>query len=491
MKPPPSPADSATPSCARAPLLATITLLAGAVPGLANNLSIGDVRLIDAGGGMADIEFTMAWENSWHESWTEAGGTIQVTNWDAVWVFAKFRQNGGLWQHVQLAAAGHGPTGGTVIEVAEDGGARLGAFVHRAATGRGDVSCPAMRLRWDLAAQGVPSADDLDITLLGVEMVYIPEGSFDLGSGGTEAAAFHTAPDPAVPYRIASEAAFDVGGDPGDLAATSELHAGAVPAGYPKGFAAFYCMKYEVTEGQYVDFLNLLDPGIVAPYFPGQAGNWRHTISAAAGGGFESAAPDRACGYFSMVRALGYLDWAGLRPMTEMEFEKACRGPRAPWVNEFAWGDTTLVGLEGFVGVDGSGTETADPPAANAHSNTSPIGGPVRAGIFATDSSTRATAGAGYYGVMELSGNLLEFVVNARDETGSRGFDGTHGDGDEYTDPLAVWPGSSYWHYGGRGGSVADRTNFDRFRTSDRAYAVSPYSSSAYYNGARGVRSAP
>ena len=91
----------------------------------ANNLSISAVSLIDAGvpgGGKADIQFDMSWENSWHESWTETGGTINVTNWDAVWVFAKYRQNGGLWKHVMLTATGHTPSGGTVIDVADDGG---------------------------------------------------------------------------------------------------------------------------------------------------------------------------------------------------------------------------------------------------------------------------------------------------------------------------------------------------------------------------------
>ena len=115
---------------ALAALLATVTC------GLANNLNISGVSLIDAGGGQADIQFTMSWDNSWHESWTETGGTINVTNWDAVWVFAKYRQNGGLWKHVKLTAAGHTPTGGTVIDIPDDGGGtHLGALVHRDANG--------------------------------------------------------------------------------------------------------------------------------------------------------------------------------------------------------------------------------------------------------------------------------------------------------------------------------------------------------------------
>lgn len=31
-------------------------------------------------------------------------------------------------------------------------------------------------------------------------------------------------------------------------------------------------------------------------------------------------------------------DWAALRPFTELEFEKAARGPVVPVADEFAWG---------------------------------------------------------------------------------------------------------------------------------------------------------
>jgi hypothetical protein len=50
--------------------------------------------------------------------------------------------------------------------------------------------------------------------------------------------------------------------------------------------------------------------------------------------------PDRAIAYFSssdgVPRALRYLAWAGLRPMTELQFEKACRGVERGVPGEFA-----------------------------------------------------------------------------------------------------------------------------------------------------------
>ena len=45
-----------------------------------------------------------------------------------------------------------------------------------------------------------------------------------------------------------------------------------------------------------------------------------------------------ACNWLSWADVAAYLDWSGLRPMTELEFEKACRGPNAPVAGEYAWG---------------------------------------------------------------------------------------------------------------------------------------------------------
>ncbi|MCS7153885.1 MAG: hypothetical protein NZ989_08070, partial [Bacteroidia bacterium] len=46
--------------------------------------------------------------------------------------------------------------------------------------------------------------------------------------------------------------------------------------------------------------------------------------------------PHRAMGNLSYTDLLSYLDWAGLSPMTEFEYEKACRGPNIPIAGEYA-----------------------------------------------------------------------------------------------------------------------------------------------------------
>ena len=109
---------------------------------------------------------------------------------------------------------------------------------------------------------------------------------------------------------------------------------GPIPAAFPKGYNAFYVMKYEISQGQYTDFLNFLDPGLAPTYFMNAYGSYRNTISRT-GLLYTCDAPDRACDYLSWSDLAVYLKWAALRPMDELEFEKACRGPLYPVPNEY------------------------------------------------------------------------------------------------------------------------------------------------------------
>ncbi len=457
----------------------------------ANNLAITNVSLENVGATSADIEFDLSWDNSWRTTWSDNGDTVTVTNWDAVWVFIKFRQSGGLWQHALLTAGGHTASGGTLVQPADDSGVRLGAFVYPAADSAGSRTCTDMALRWDFAASGLSGTNEVDLAVMGIEMVYIPEGPFSLGSGGTEMNRFYRYPDTAQPFLVTNEAELAVGSVTGQLTYTGGGDfGGPVPEAYPKGYQSFYCMKYEMTEGQYTDFLNLLDPGIASWYYPNKYGDNRHAITWT-NGAYATDAPDRACNYLRGDWMLTYFDWCGLRPMTEFEFEKVCRGVKTPWINEYAWGNTTYVQLTGETGVAGSGAETPSPTNANLHFSTA-VAGPVRAGLFAGDSSNRVDAGAGYYGNMEMSGNLRELAVGINRSEG-RSFTDVYGDGNEYT--AQPWPSpNSGRAYLGRGGGVSDNgTYLGRSRTSDRSYsdASSMYSGQSYDRGARGVRTTP
>jgi hypothetical protein len=115
----------------------------------------------------------------------------------------------------------------------------------------------------------------------------------------------------------------------------------------------------------------------------------------------------------------------------------------------------------------------------------------VRVGIFATASSARHDAGAGYYGVMNLADNVSEFVVNTGDTTG-RAFINEPGDGNEWT-LASTWPNNSNGYGEGlRGGSFSSATS--QSQVSDRSAMMLAWNYYSYrYStiGGRGVRMAP
>jgi formylglycine-generating enzyme required for sulfatase activity len=122
------------------------------------------------------------------------------------------------------------------------------------------------------------------------------------------------------------------------------------------------------------------------------------------------------------------------------------------------------------------------------HRNSSDsIKGPVRVGIFAANglNSGRVSAGASYWGIMELSGNVWERTVTIGKATG-RAFTGTHGDGlltNSGDADAATWPAEGLNF---RGGSWDDN-NLD-IQVSYRYYAEDTYSSRYQSYGFRAVR---
>lgn len=486
-------------------LVILVAGLIGCAPTVrANGISVTNVSLVNVGGGLAEVEFDLSWSNGWNLTWAEDGGSTMVTNHDAAWVFVKFRVGPGEWRQAWLASTGHTATGGTRIDTASDGGVtNLGAWVYLADSGAGTVSCPDMRLRWDYTKNGLVGTNSVDLSVHAIEMVYVPSSAFYLGSGGDEYYGFYTYPTSITPYLVTSEAAIPVGTTNNHLAypvaywsGGDEFGAnnwrggdgvGPIPATFPKGYAAFYAMKYEITQGQYADFLNDAG-GYAATYFPNAYLNNRLTLHLV-DGRYVADAPDRACNYLSWPDLAAYLDWSALRPMTELEYEKLCRGPLSAVANEYAWGNVSSTAISGFSGADGSGAETATPASANAN-HSSNIGGPVRAGIFATTNSTRFAAVAGYYGAMELGGNLNEIVISAGHPEG-RAFTAQQGDGQLAVRP-STWPAAASVGVQTRGGSWQSGPLVLRTSSRSGVFRDSTYlDSRRSHVGGRGVRSAP
>ncbi len=451
----------------------------------ANGILVTNLMLVNTrpSSGTVDIQFDLGWSNSWRAEWMD--GAAVISNWDAAWVFAKYRLDGGEWQHARLASSGHRPAPGCVIQTGASGdGTNVGAFIYRSAVGHGDLSAPETRLTWQYTENGLDRTSRMDICVMAIEMVCVAEGPFQLGDGNTSDCRFEDAAS-GTPFTLSAESIEITlgGGGAGSLGNNrptgsdqygtaddfSDSVSKTLPAEFPKGYAAFYCMKHEITQGQYAEFLNTLtrdqqaarcNPTTVGYYMSDAAGGsaavqYRNTVQLSADPGnpaprvYATATPDRACNFLSFKDVAAYAAWAGLRPMTELEYEKACRGLASPVTDEYAWGDGFLVSTAAAdVLYDGTGEDIV----TNGNCNASGTGGPLRVGIFATGSSARWVAGSSYWGIMELAGNVSEQVIRVGTSNG-RLFTGLHGTGSltaAGAAPLSSWvAANSSGHHGG------------------------------------------
>ena len=582
----------------------------------ANNIQVSNVGIaaqntsagVNHPANFSLVQFTVGWENSWRISTGPA-------NWDAAWVFVKFRvgasnptfsdvtlnnasatvtlssvanlrvgmpvrvSSGGstlpagtvitainpsanqitlnanatttasdnilefmrIWEHARLNTTGHTAPGGGIIDVPTDG---TGAFIYRGSDGNGPISFTNAQLRWNYGTNGLSDNEVVSVQVFAIEMVYVPGGvEFNVGGGGGSAAFTSTTINTANATTIPSGTG-RLGGAAGGY--PTGLATPPTNANWPNGYNAFYCMKYEISQGQYRDFLNTLTrtqqanrvtmDGVVGRYAGGfiwttSTSSWstsevsnRTTPGNRIGlrlvvdpGGISprtyacdlsasSTLPTgvnqsndgewNAMGQLSWMDGCAYMDWAGLRPMTEMEFEKACRGNQSPVSGEYAWGTTVITAATG-ISNGGAHNETFTNAGANAvNGDVSGVQGPLRVGAFSDAASTRELAGATYYGIMEMSGNLWERTVTISSSAGLI-FTGGHGDGALSNNghaTVAFWPGIVNGEIigatgaGFRGGDWNNAAT--TLRLSDREEATTVLTNRRSDFGFRGVRTA-
>jgi hypothetical protein len=195
--------------------------------------------------------------------------------------------------------------------------------------------------------------------------------------------------------------------------------------------------------------------------------------------------------YISWADLTAYLDWSGLRPMSELEFERGGRGPYRAVSGEYAWGSTSLTQATS-ISNPGLVSERAQSGANMAFNNHTSVPGPVRVGSFAYGVATRIAAGAGYYGAMDLSGNLYERPVTVGNSTGRLFAGRNHGNGvlDSSGNPnVSTWPGTGATGSGSRGGVFS--LGSGHARLSDRYNATRTWAQRLIDFGGRGVRVAP
>jgi formylglycine-generating enzyme required for sulfatase activity len=476
----------------------------------ANNLSVSNVTTTgqNTASHYTYVQFDISWDNSWRDA----------VNWDAAWVFIKYKTSDGLWHHATLNSSGHTAPTGSTIEISSD---RKGVFIYRSSDGTGSFSETGVQLRWNYGTNGVADNETVTIKVFAIEMVYVPTASYKLGDDNILSSLVHIVSTSPVSINtnlvvVRTNSLVNNGDDAqaytngigidGDGGIDTDNNGSIDNADYPTGYEAFYCMRYEITQEQYADFLNTLT-------YDQQTARTANAPSSSAGtGALVSGTPlnnnsieimtpgvsnttpavygcdfnnngtfnesgdgqNIACNYINCSDGLAYADWAGLRPMTELEFEKACRGDQSQVGNEYAWGTSSINTTDFTISSQGSADENISSgysiSSGNANTTNQTVSGPLRAGIFADNilNSSRVTAGATYYGIMEMSGNLEEKCVTLGTSTG-RSFSGRHGDGALDASGNFNAPGWTAGMLGRRGGSFA--TSTFALQVSDRTYA--------------------
>lgn len=431
----------------------------------ANNVSLTNVGLVNNGFNNVYVEFDISWENSWRILNGPA-------NYDGVWIYFKYKTATGEWTHLNLNTVGTADLFPTTLS---NWKSPYGAVIHRSASnlGLGNISAANVRLAVDNA---VPY--NIELRAYAVEMVYIPAPSgvnnfgIALGDGINNVEsdfAFRRQGAPVYAYtgsnglnlisvnvntfddaEIEEPNSFTIADATGDGIQNLAINNVFYPVS-----SAIWCMKYEITQGAYRDFLNTLNlsqqttrtanlptsaigigalgpnslfrnfieiktssiNGIPATYGCDASGN--NVCDEANDGEFV------ACNRLSWQDIAAWLDWAGLAPMTEIQYERICRGHTSAGFNvpvsgEYAWGTNTINAVTFTLATPFTATETVSNSSAvvgNANHNNS-IVGPLRSGVFATTTSNRITSGASFFGVMDMSGNLAEVCVTVGNVAG-------------------------------------------------------------------------
>jgi formylglycine-generating enzyme required for sulfatase activity len=482
----------------------------------ANNLTIGTPSIV----GSNTIQFTVQWDNSWRLA-------TGPSNWDAVWLFVKYQDCAtNLWRHVDLSTtvSNHTVTG-SQLEVITVSDAK-GVYLRQNTNAVGNITSATVTLTFSTLVNA-----GYNYQVFGVEMVNIPTGNFVLGdcTGGTAGIGFYcNTINAATQAAGLAQGAYAAGG-----------WAATLTSAYPMGVNSFHIMKYEISQEQYVAFLNTLtyDQQLnltsvppqsaagtlaIAPNTNGRNGIRIQTPGALSNipavygndlnnnGTFNEAADGQniACNYLQWSDLMAYLDWSALRPMTEFEYEKACRGTLPQVVNEYAWGVPAAQPSPAPL-TQALSSAIANAGTANEISTTSGNGlcawgannaalGPLRCGFAATGSTSRVQAGAAYYGCMDMAGNVWEQCVGGNQSAGTNygGFTGILGDGlllaTGYTN-TSGWPA-----WGGSNGGGGIMRGGDWFTNDARTLQISDrWNAQNYVNlnqtrdlrvGGRGVR---
>ena len=422
-----------------------------------NNVNLANVSILNNGPASIQVQFDLSWENSWRVN-------TGPNNYDGVYVFFKGRTPGGNWFPILFTYTNNVlPTGAESLNNLPSAFTyQQGEVIFRSSNGIGNVSFTGIKL-------GVDPALPYNIEVRGfaLEVVYIPNsyasGGYVLGDGdGTNEAgnAFHGSSTnnnsllikfPGTHFLTVDANFFDdvTASTSGVVLQQNRLitdGAGYINDNFPVT-SSMWCMKYELSQAAYRDFLNTLTVvqqttrTATAPTsvtgtgaLIAVAGTNRMYIEVAipASGATPAVYGCDAnnnniydeptdgewvsCNYLSWGDVAAYLAWCGMAPMTENNYERICRGytnnSYLPSIyGEYAWGSSTLNTSALSLANATAANETAIGASltlGNANTGSSTINAPARNGIFAGPTTSRITSGATFFGVMDMTGNLGE-----------------------------------------------------------------------------------
>ena len=444
-----------------------VLLLLGTVPNIyANNVQVGTMTYENKNDTTIDLVFNVSQKNTFSTTTVLSEDVA-----DCIWLFVKFSTGPEAYSHATITATSAGSAALATIVTPSD---KKGVFIFPNES-LAQWNSNGVTLRWEYTNDGLTSLSSVTCRVNAVEMVKVPTGAFYFANLPTEGERT------ALPDLTAL--GYPASGDIYVNSASAYLPTGA-SAGWPNGYSTFYLGKYEVSQQQYCDFLNTLDgwsdnTGAANARFLNMYDNVENAIKhdgskyVADTSTVSAKAGDLCCNYLSWDDTLTYLSWSALRPMTEMEFEKAARAgvTRAVDVDDYPWG-TTAPSADMYTPAGQRDAYDAHKYFANWYDNANNVygvgaqpDGVTYVGNYLSGDETRTNEqkGCSPYGIADLAGNVWEHLINCAYTTTPN-----NGDGDtDFADES--WPTAASGHKGIRGGAWNDGAT--HLRVSDRHVA--------------------
>ncbi len=468
----------------------TFCLLFTSISVYGNGINVSNISF---DGASNELSFTLTWENSWFFLAPEPD------LYDAAWVFIKYSANGSnSWTHAEILDSV--PVQSYVQYISYDD---LGLMVYESTEGNRPFG-PATFTVELAPLQG----SFQDFKVFATEMVFIDDGEFYAGDV-TSPGRFYEDGNTSSPWLVDSEDPIMRGNGSGEFQQEGSSSTQDISASFPKGYNSFFTMKYKITASQYTDFLNCLtrtqQNARTQANLSGAVASNKYVMTN------TSTVEDRnpiACdinigtgpieffldldpsnepnssndggnlvlNHLSASDILAYLDWSGMRPMTELEYEKICRGNALPVGGEYCWGTDTWNPAGGITNSGTIGESTVNVGLLTSLFKADPL----RSGYAATSTSGRLQSGASFFGVMDIH-NLGEFMYGVESGNFSKG---SYGDGNLDAAGNVNVPG---WTNNFQLLTTQDPMNAGIQAISEGKNSIIPTTRSAFM-GARGVR---